>query len=366
MMNPKAESNFTQINRALQGHLKGNMNSCRIKLIAQLVMALCKVQTVTFSRLATGFETNGQATTESSLRRIQRFIANYALDLDLMARLIMKLVPAEGPHKLAIDRTDWEFGKHKINILALGIVYDGCAFPILFTMLPKKGNSHTEERKALIDRFIRLFGEGSVESLLADREFVGHNWVSYLAERKVSYFIRIRENFLVHFPNGDKVLARRLFRTLKVGEKAHREQPVTVNGITCYLTACRIKAPDGRTALQLIISYRQNECPIQAYKNRWQIETMFKALKTSGFNIEETHLDRDERMARLLMVVMLAYTWAYRAGIYLHEKVKEIKVKKHGRRAKSLVKYGLEFLAETLLNPFNEPIINVFRFLSCT
>lgn len=362
----KVQSNFTQINHALQEQLKGDMNRCRIKFLAQMVLALCKVQTVSFGKLSTAFENHGQATASSSLRRIQRFVASYALDLGLVAKLLIKLIPVKGPYQLAIDRTDWEFGSFKVNILALGIVHDGCAFPILFTMLPKKGNSSTEERKALIERFIKLFGEGSISSLLADREFVGQDWVSYLHQRQVSYFIRIRENFLVHFPNGEKVVAKRLFQNLKVGQKAHRKQPVVVNGVKCYLTACRVKAADGKTALQLIISYHQNECPIQTYKNRWQIETMFKALKTSGFNLEDTHLNQTERLAKLLGIVMLAYTWAYKTGIYLNEKVKPIKVKKHGRRAKSLVKYGLEKIAEVLLNPFSPQKVNVFQFLSCT
>lgn len=33
---------------------------------------------------------------------------------------------------------------------------------------------------------------------------------------------------------------------------------------------------------------------------------------------------------------------------------------------KSYVKYGLEYLAEVLLNPFNQHKVNVFQILSCT
>lgn len=366
MMNPKADSNFTKIFDLIQQHFEGKMNRARIKLIAQVVMALCKVQSVNFNKLAIGFETAGKATPDSSMRRLQRFISSYALDTDLIARVVMKLIPVEGPYQLAIDRTNWEFGKFKINILALGIVYKGCAFPILYKMLPKTGNSNTTERIALMDRFIRLFGREALGSLLADREFVGHEWVKYLKERQINYFIRIRDSFMVQFPNGDRVKASRLFQTLQIGEKAYRQQPVMVNGLKCYLTACRVKGADGKSELQLIISYDQDQCPITAYKNRWQIETMFKAMKTSGFNMEKTHLQETDRMEKLFALVMLAYTWAYKMGIYLHEKVKKIPIKKHGRRAKSFVKYGLDFLAVILLNPFNPNQINVFRFLSCT
>ncbi|WP_157754705.1 hypothetical protein [Salinivirga cyanobacteriivorans] len=44
------------------------------------VFALCKVQTVGFEKLANAFDSNAKST--SSLRRIQRFIASYALDAD--------------------------------------------------------------------------------------------------------------------------------------------------------------------------------------------------------------------------------------------------------------------------------------------
>jgi len=366
MTNIKAESNFTKTFNAMHQHLQGNFHLARIKLISQAVMALCKVQSVNLNKLATGFETDGKASAESSMRRLQRFIKEYALDHDLIAKVIMSLIPFKGPYQLSMDRTEWDFGTFRINILALGIVYKGCAFPILFTMLPKKGNSNTAERVALIERFIRLFGREALGSLLADREFVGHKWITYLSTHEINYFVRIKGCFLVHFANGDQIKASRLFAPLKVGERSWREKPVVVCGVRCYLTACKVKGRDGTPDLQLIISYNQNSCPIKEYGNRWQIETMFKGMKTSGFNLEQTHLKDTERIARLFTLVMMAYTWAYLTGIQLHLKVKKIPLKSHGRRAKSFVKYGLEYLANVLFNPFNPHKINVFQILSCT
>jgi len=137
-----------------------------------------KVQTVCFEKLACGFDINVRI--ESSLRRIQRFISEYSLDSDIIARFVFSLLPHKPPYRLALDRTNWKFGLKNINILTLGIVYKGVAFPILFHMMPKFGNSSTSERKDLIDRFIRLFGSENIECLLADREFVGAKWLAYL------------------------------------------------------------------------------------------------------------------------------------------------------------------------------------------
>ena len=60
-----------------------------------------------------------------------------------------------------------------INILMLGVVYNGVAFPLIFSMLNKRGNSNSQERIDLVNRFIRLFGKDAIESIVADREFVG-------------------------------------------------------------------------------------------------------------------------------------------------------------------------------------------------
>lgn len=76
---------------------------------------------------------------------------------------------------MAIDRTNWQFGKTDINIFMLAVVHDGVAYPLLFTMLPKKGTSNSQERIDLVQRYIGLFERGTIDCLLADREFVGED-----------------------------------------------------------------------------------------------------------------------------------------------------------------------------------------------
>jgi hypothetical protein len=56
-----------------------------------------------------------------------------------------------------MDRTNRKYGKVDINILTVGIVYKGVAFPVLRKLLPKRGNSNTEERTSLMKKFIEIF-----------------------------------------------------------------------------------------------------------------------------------------------------------------------------------------------------------------
>ena len=77
----KVEYKSTQLISILGHHFGKKMNFARISFIGIFICALCKVQTVCFERIACGFEAACQ--TSSSLRRIQRFIADYQLDKNL-------------------------------------------------------------------------------------------------------------------------------------------------------------------------------------------------------------------------------------------------------------------------------------------
>ena len=61
-------------------------------------------------------------------------------------------------------------------------------------------------------------------------------------------------------------------------------------------------------------------------------------------------------------MVCMALVWAYLVGEHKDIYVKPIKILKHGRRAKSLVKYGLEEISNVLFRPTYTPKFDVFKF----
>ena len=112
----KVECKSTELISILSKNFAGKMNLARIKFLGMFICALCKVQSVSYEKLKTAFASHFvQSTSEtdaksaSSLRRIQRFFAEYVLDNDLIARLIFKMLPHKPPFRLAIDRTNWKF-----------------------------------------------------------------------------------------------------------------------------------------------------------------------------------------------------------------------------------------------------------------
>ena len=362
----KDSSKISTLTSILQLHFDGKMNLARIRFISLLFCSLCKVQTVCFEKLAVAFDS--QADSDSSLRRIQRFMANYELCTDLIARLIVSILPSQSPWTLSMDRTNWKFGSVDINILVVAITYQGIAFPVIYTMLPKRGNSNTAERIDIIDRFIKLFGIETIKHLVADREFVGQEWINYLNSIQIRHYLRIKNNFYVINPQtSKKIKVGHLFNSVKINEFRSLSKIYIIHGQYCYLAASKIKNREGKPELQIIVSFNKPEHSKEICKERWQIETAFKALKSSGFNIEDTHLRDINRIERLLAVALLAFTWAYITGIYVNDNVKKIRICKHGYKAKSFIKEGLDFIANLLLTHSKPRIMNrIYQFLSCS
>ena len=65
----------------------------------------------------------------------------------------------------------------------------------------------------------------------------------------------------------------------------------------------------------IVVADRPGHQALERYKQRCQIEVLFGALKSRGFNLEETHLREARRLETLAGVLAIAYCWAYHVGV---------------------------------------------------
>jgi len=353
-----------QLLEVFQGHFTGFLNLARVRLICLFINSLCKVKSVNFTKLSSGFDSKSKAS--SSFRRIQRFLSQVDLSMLLISKLIFSLLPQKTSLVLVMDRTNWKFGNNNINILMLGVSYKNIAFPLIFRMLDKRGNSNTSERMAIVEDFIDCFGKECIDCILADREFIGEDWLNYLNRNGIRYYIRIRNNFKIYCPKKQKQMyAWHMFNSMKIGELRHYDKIVRMHGEYCYISGMKT-LKDGKVDFCIIVSYNKPREALTYYEKRWQIEMLFKGLKKSGFNLEDTHVIHLERLEKLLMLVMVAFAWCYKVGDYIDQMIKSIKTKTHGRRQVTIFKYGLDYISECLLSGYNKLNINLISFLSCT
>jgi hypothetical protein len=129
----------------------------------------------------------------------------------------------------------------------------------------------------------------------------------------------------------------------------------------------RVVNRENKIEFVIVASYRFDPLALAKYKDRWQIETLFRSLKSSGFNFEDTHLTDPDRISKLLALACVAFIWVYLVGINKNNNGHPIEIKKHGRRAYSLFTFGLMFLTHALLNPLSiKDLLNYIQILSCT
>ena len=266
---------YSELKQALQPHL--NWHGARLSFLALFLLALLKVKTVNLSELALGFE--GKAQAASKYKRLQRFFRWFELDYTVIAKLVISWMAIPQPWVLSIDRTTWEFGSHCYNILSVGVVHEGVAFPLLWWMLDKKGNSNSDERMRFIEQLLKIFPDAQIQCLCADRELIGQAWVRYLLlsprER-----IRIRATDKIE-RNGKALSAKVVLAHLKVGQSQRLKgacrvwgQPVAVEGL---------RLDDGE--LLVVIGPADDDNLIADYALRWSIETLYGIFKTRGFGL---------------------------------------------------------------------------------
>lgn len=351
--------------RPLERTLAENIDwhKARINFLAKFLVALIQVRSVNLSEIASVFP--GRAKEESHYKRIQRFLHFFEISYALIAVLIVSLIGVPRPWVLTLDRSNWQLGKTPLNILVLGLVYKGVAIPVLWTILEKKGNSNTAERKAIVCEFIGLFGAGSILYLCADREFIGKTWFAWLMQEEISFRIRIRENTLVANGGGKLVAARRLFRSQAINQPLMLERARKVWGLE--LSVCGMRLESGEYLI--VVAPQCAPKAIEDYAKRWEIETLFGCLKSRGFRLEETHVIEPERLKKLIALLALAFCWAHIVGEWLSRQ-HALKTKKHGRLAKSIFRLGLNHLRRILCNLSDRfqqiAFRQVTQLLSCT
>ncbi len=335
----------------------------RLFVLSRLILMMLVHQTVNLSRLSNFL--NPQVAKDSNYKRLQRFIREFTFCGKSYVQLVLKLFADIDDFNLSMDRTNWRFGKCNINILMIGICYKSTAIPLIWVMLDKRGNSNQKERITLMKRLLSYLSasqRAKLINLLMDREFVGENWISYLKSEGMHFVIRIKKNSKIRKLGTAKELA--VYRLFQTSQLRVLRKPRVLFNHRLYVSGQIIKK--GQDYL-ILISDIPNTKPSKLYAQRWGIEVFFACCKSRGFNFEQTHLTKLDRINTLTFIIALCFIWSIKTGEYLIENGYKIPIKAFKdtkRKAKSIFKIGLEELAKKIF--LNQEIQPKILFLSCT
>jgi len=280
----------------------------------------------------------------STYRRFQRFFQHADLGRDWSAPLVARLLDLTGSWHLALDRTQWRVGNRDVNFLVLAAVTRRFRVPLVWSVLDHRGPSDTAQRIALMRRYLRIFDRSTIRLLLADREFVGAEWIEFLHQSDIPFAIRMREDVRVVSEAGhDLTLAAHLGRR---GRTRFLRGRLAAGGAEAPLLIFALKRL-ASGELVAVVSNRSGPGALKAYRRRWAIECLFGDVKTRGLNLEDTRLTQPRKLDLLMGLTALAIAWAARSAIALLWPRAPSRAR-HGHLRKSWFRTGFDDLRRLL------------------
>ena len=222
---------------------------------------------------------------------------------------------------VAIDRTQWK----KRNVFMASLIWGRHALPLYFEEVGHKGNSDLICQKRVIKQVLRLFKSKQYPVLiLGDREFHSPKLAHWLESRDVHFCLRQRKS--LHFKTQDsadyEIVKNKGF---KPGQSefytqvlCNKEDDIGPMNLAVYWKR-KYRGKGPKEPWYILTNLPTLKQTLATYRSRWGIEQMFKDMKTSGYNLENTQVN-DTRFFALLLLIMMAYTLATLYGQRLRDR----------------------------------------------
>jgi len=279
----------------------------------------------------------------------------------LFLMVLQMMYPSMGPY-LIMDRTDFSIGERWVNLLVIGIEWHGIFIPLVWKDLGKRKSSNISERLEVLDQLLAWWKASGlplpVLQLIADREFIGQQWISALIKRELKFVIRMKSNLkLPVWLNGqlkDRAISlKAVARYMKAKGLQHME--VAIEGTHMVNLMLMPQEHDkAKEKFVLLLTNLDDWKEVQqAYRKRWPIECCFKHMKSNGFNLEDINVEGDHKVDLMFAILTLVYALAVQEGILngYHENIKIITYADGSKGPEeSIFRYGLFFLKQKVQN----------------
>src|SRR3982750_1850788 len=195
------------------------------------------------------------------------------------------------------------------------------ALPLAWRVKATEGAIGFPEQREALEAASRLLPEGGRPVLVGDRfygrpglmgdRFYGSpELIVWCRARGWDWRLRLKRDLLVFEDGGETTLAACLAR----GE--HLLSGVELTGKRVATNVAMVHEPGHPEPWIIALSEPPTAHRAFDYGLRWGIEAMFSDFKTRGFGLEDSHIQRPERLERLLLVMALALFWAVSTGMW--------------------------------------------------
>ena len=247
---------------------------------------------------------------------LSRFLSTHMIDNDeVMTPFIRQAVQMASNSGetliLCIDQTPIS---DRFGILMVSLRFGGRALPLLWRVQKGTGNIGYDICEEILDKIKSVISSEAKVLLLGDRFYGQASLISYCQSHGWDYRLRLKGNLKVFTEDGTKASVKELVPATAGKKEVYLEN--------VFLTEQRV--PTNISILQepghdepriLATGKSPNYYTALDYGMRWGCEAMFSDFKTRGFGLEDTRLERPDRVARLLLILSVALHWCVFTGI---------------------------------------------------
>lgn len=252
---------------------------------------------------------------------ISRFLSNpHVKCQEIMEPFVREVLSFyKGVLVISMDQSHISEG---FELLMISLYWEGRAIPLIWSIHQTGGGVGFEHQELLLNQLLLWLRPGQQIVLMADRFYGTCDLIQYCQSHGWDYRLRLKKNLLV-FQQGGEITLEQLAKT---PPGYWKNVQLTEKRITTNLGI--IHEEGHPEAWMIAMSAAPSFYSTLDYSMRWSIEPMFSDFKSRGFSLENTHLQRTDRIERLILVMALALYWAISTGMWDRKNNSELDQKK--------------------------------------
>ena len=246
---------------------------------------------------------------------IARLLGNELVDTDwVMAPFATEvLFRAASSGKRLVLIIDQSKANDTQQAIVVAVRVGGRSLPIAWRVKETEGAIGFREQRAALETALALLPFGAKVVLMGDRFYGSPDLIAWCRTNGWDWRLRLKADLLVFEDGGESTVAECFMR----GERMLTGVELTAKRVP---TNIGMVHEDGHPEPWFIA---MSDAPTLArtfdYGLRWGIEAMFSDFKSRGFGLEDSQLQRTDRMDRLILVMTLALYWAVSTGMWAAE-----------------------------------------------
>lgn len=331
-------------------HFFTNLHGHQSKTLALFVLGAIRAESIVLQRVAEALLAESDAKASSIERRLERFLSNDRIKTEeTWTTFLEGVLPFfRGKSiRLVIDLTSYE---EHAQVIYIGLLQQSRVLPLVWKVMP----GQTKWDQGLWDCVDQLLTRlaphlsGSDCTILGDSAFGCFAMVTLCEKYGWHYLFRIcaehtceqwskSGGLLPCCPVSDLVSepGKQFYGRVRLWQEKQIE-----TSLSAYW------APGEEEALLVISDLPASRKRIKEYKLRWRVESTFQDLKSRGWDWENSHVRRLDRVDRLLLVLFLMVWWLAHLAASCQHHGKRDRYDRQDRRDKGIFRIGRLYLLD--------------------